>query len=108
MNENFQTEKLSEFFQPEYFSVRNLTSSENFSVRKFCFFGILWEEALDDLEVYKSDIELLEVQFTWLSFKQEDEKAGKNWLRMGIDFLLFYILFQAKNLIMPFFRTYSY
>ena len=66
MNENFWAEKLSDFFQSEYFSVR-----------KFCFFGILWEEALDDLEVYKSNIELLEVQLTWLSFKQEDEKAGK-------------------------------
>ena len=78
MKENFWTEKISDFFQSEYFSVRNLTSSENCSVRKFCFSGILWEEALNDLEVYKSDIELLEVQFIWLSFKQEEEKAGKN------------------------------
>ena len=40
-NENFQTEKLSDFFWSENFSVRNLGLPKVFSSENFRFFAIL-------------------------------------------------------------------
>ena len=78
MNEKFRTEKLSDFFQSEYFSVRNSILSRKFFRPKFLVFQNFLEKVLSDLETHKSDIEFLKIQFTWLFFKLRVKSSKKN------------------------------